>query len=151
LAVIRHGNRRSINLSKSKCAYIAIRYSGEGLGIRREELKSPRIFSGNWNLVEVREVHNPALKSLEGKTVVEVARERGKDPLDTFFDIAVEDHLHTEYVIALFNVQEDRVAKLITDPRAMIGLSDGGAHVDMHDNAGYCTYLLGNWVRTNRS
>jgi len=44
-------------------------------------------------------------------------------------------------------VQEDRVAKLITDPRAMIGLSDGGAHVDMHDNAGYCTYLLGNWVR----
>jgi len=82
----------------------------------REELKSPRIFSGNWNLVEVREVHNPALKSLEGKTVVEVARERGKDPLDTFFDIAVEDYLHTEYVIALFNVQEDRVAKLITDP-----------------------------------
>ncbi len=113
----------------------------------REELKSPRIFSGNWNLVEVREVHNPALKSLEGKTIVEAARERGKDPLDTFFDIAVEDSLHTEYVIALFNVQEDRVAKLITDPRAMIGLSDGGAHVDMHDNAGYCTYLLGNWVR----
>jgi len=113
----------------------------------REELKSPRIFSGNWNLVDVREVHNPALKSLEGKTIVEAARERGKDPLDTFFDIAVEDNLHTEYVIALFNVQEDRVAKLITDPRAMIGLSDGGAHVDMHDNAGYCTYLLGNWVR----
>jgi N-acyl-D-aspartate/D-glutamate deacylase len=113
----------------------------------REELKSPRIFSGKWDLVEVREVHDPALKSLEGKTVVEIARERGTDPLDTFFDIAVEDHLHTEYVIALFNVQEDRVAKLITDPRGMIGLSDGGAHVDMHDNAGYCTYLLGNWVR----
>ena len=113
----------------------------------RQELQTPRIFSGNWNLVEVKEVRNPALKSLEGKTVVEVARDRGKDPLDTFFDIAVEDSLHTEYVIALFNVQEDRVAKLITDPRAMIGLSDGGAHVDMHDNAGYCTYLLGNWVR----
>jgi N-acyl-D-aspartate/D-glutamate deacylase len=113
----------------------------------RKELESPRIFSGNWNLVEVREAHNPALKSFEGKTVVEIARERGKDPLDTFFDVALEDHLHTEYVIALFNVHEDRVAKLITDPRGMIGLSDGGAHVDMHDNAGYCTYLLGTWVR----
>jgi N-acyl-D-aspartate/D-glutamate deacylase len=113
----------------------------------RQELANPRIFSGNWNLVEVRDVHNPALKSLEGKTVVEIARERGKDPLDTFFDIALEDQLHTEYVIALFNVHEDRVAKLITDPRGMIGLSDGGAHVDMHDNAGYCTYLLGTWVR----
>jgi len=113
----------------------------------RQELENPRIFSGNWNLVEVRDVHNPALKSLEGKTVVEIARERGKDPLDTFFDIALEDQLHTEFVIALFNVHEDRVAKLITDPRGMIGLSDGGAHVDMHDNAGYCTYLLGTWVR----
>ena len=113
----------------------------------REELANPRIFAGNWNLVEVRDVHNPALKSLEGKTVVEIARERGTDPLDTFFDIAVEDQLHTEYVIALFNVHEERVAKLITDPRGMIGLSDGGAHVDMHDNAGYCTYLLGTWVR----
>jgi N-acyl-D-amino-acid deacylase len=113
----------------------------------REELANPRIFGGNWNLVEVRDVHDPALKSLEGKTVVEIARERGKDPLDTFFDIAVEDQLHTEYVIALFNVHEERVAKLITDPRGMIGLSDGGAHVDMHDNAGYCTYLLGTWVR----
>lgn len=113
----------------------------------REELATPRIFGGNWNLVEVRDVHTPALKSLEGKTVMEIARERGKDPLDTFFDIAVEDQLHTEYVIALFNVHEERVAKLITDPRGMIGLSDGGAHVDMHDNAGYCTYLLGTWVR----
>ena len=113
----------------------------------RQELETPRIFSGNWNLVEVREAHNPALKSLEGKTVVEVARARGKDPLDTFFDIALEDDLHTEYVIALFNIHEERVAKLITDPRTLIGLSDGGAHVDMHDNAGYCTYLLGTWVR----
>ncbi len=113
----------------------------------RKELETPRIFSGNWNLVEVREVHNPALKAIEGKTVVEVARDRGKDPLDTFFDIALEDDLHTEYVIALFNINEERVAKLITDPRTLIGLSDGGAHVDMHDNAGYCTYLLGTWVR----
>jgi N-acyl-D-aspartate/D-glutamate deacylase len=33
----------------------------------------------------------------------------------------------------------------------MIGLSDGGAHVDMHDNAGYCTYLLGTWVREKQA
>mgnify|MGYP000188451151 CR=1 FL=1 len=29
----------------------------------------------------------------------------------------------------------------------MIGLSDGGAHVDSLCDAGYCTYLLGTWVR----
>ena len=38
-------------------------------------------------------------------------------------------------------------AKLINDPRPMIGLSDAGAHVTLLCDAGYCTYLLGHWVR----
>ena len=29
----------------------------------------------------------------------------------------------------------------------MIGLSDAGAHVTLLCDAGYCTYLLGHWVR----
>ena len=33
----------------------------------------------------------------------------------------------------------------------MIGLSDGGAHVDMLCNAGYPTYLLGTWVRRRQA
>ncbi len=47
----------------------------------------------------------------------------------------------------LFNANEDRIPELITDKRTMVGLSDGGAHVDMLCDAGYCTYLLGTWVR----
>jgi N-acyl-D-aspartate/D-glutamate deacylase len=47
----------------------------------------------------------------------------------------------------LFNADEERIPELITDPRVMVGLSDGGAHVDMLCDAGYCTYLLGRWVR----
>ena len=49
--------------------------------------------------------------------------------------------------MALFNATEERIPELITDPRVMVGLSDGGAHVDMLCDAGYCTYLLGTWVR----
>ena len=47
----------------------------------------------------------------------------------------------------LFNANDDLIPELITDPRSFIGLSDGGAHVDMPCDAGYCTYLLGTWVR----
>ena len=47
----------------------------------------------------------------------------------------------------LFNSDESRIPELITDPRLLIGLSDGGAHVDSLCDAGYCTYLLGTWVR----
>ena len=113
----------------------------------RTELETPRIFSGKWERLEVKEVSNPAMKPLEGKTVADIAAERGKDGLDTFLDLALEDELRLQYTIVLFNANEDLIPDLITDPRAMIGLSDGGAHVDMLCDAGYCTYLLGTWVR----
>jgi N-acyl-D-aspartate/D-glutamate deacylase len=113
----------------------------------RKELETPRIFSGRWERLEVKEVDNPAMKSLEGKTVAQVAKERGKDGLDTFLDLALEDDLKIQYTIVLFNANENLIPELITDSRALIGLSDGGAHVDMLCDAGYCTYLLGTWVR----
>jgi N-acyl-D-amino-acid deacylase len=113
----------------------------------REAMKRPAVFSGKWDRLEVKEVVNPALKPLLGRTVAEIARERGKDGVDTFLDLALEDDLGIEFTMALFNANEDRIPELINDPRIMVGLSDGGAHVDMLCDAGYCTYLLGTWVR----
>jgi N-acyl-D-amino-acid deacylase len=42
---------------------------------------------------------------------------------------------------------EERVACKFSDSRTMIGISDGGAHVDMLCNAGYPTHMIGNFVR----
>jgi N-acyl-D-amino-acid deacylase len=113
----------------------------------RETLKRPAVFNGKWERLEVKEVRNPAMQSLVGKTVAEIAQERGKDGVDTFLDLALEDDLGIEYTMALFNATEERIPELIRDTRTMVGLSDGGAHVDMLCDAGYCTYLLGTWVR----
>jgi N-acyl-D-aspartate/D-glutamate deacylase len=87
------------------------------------------------------------MKPLVGRTVAEIAKQRSADGLDTFLDLALEDELRLQYTMELFNANEERIPELITDPRAMIGLSDGGAHVDMLVDAGYATYLLGTWVR----
>ncbi len=111
----------------------------------RKDLQSPHLFTGKWHRVEILEVSNPALKKYERKTVGEAAEERREDPLDTFLDLAIEDDLNIQYTMAQYH--EDGIRQLITDPRTMIGLSDGGAHVDMLCDAGYATYLLGNWVR----
>jgi N-acyl-D-aspartate/D-glutamate deacylase len=111
----------------------------------RQSLKRPHLFTGRWHRVEILQAANPALKQYEGKTVEEVANMRGADPLDTFLDLAVEDDLKLQYTMQQYH--EDGIKQLITDPRTMIGLSDGGAHVDMLCDAGYATYLLGNWVR----
>jgi N-acyl-D-aspartate/D-glutamate deacylase len=117
----------------------------------REELKRPAVFNGNWERLEVKEVRNPAMQPLVGRTVAEIARERGKDGVDTFLDLALEDDLGIEFTMALFNANEDRIPELLRDPRTMVGLSDGGAHVDMLCDAGYCTYLLGTWVREKQA
>jgi N-acyl-D-aspartate/D-glutamate deacylase len=117
----------------------------------REDLKHPAIFQGNWDRLEVKEVGNPALKSMVGRSVADIARERGKDGVATFLDLAVEDDLRVEFTIEMFNANEARIPELIKDKRTMVGLSDGGAHVDMLCDAGYCTYMLGTWVRDRQA
>jgi len=113
----------------------------------REALKRPLIFTARWELATVLQVGHAALEHYVGRTVADIARERNADPVDTFLDIAIEDGLEMQFNYELFNADEDRIPELITDPRTMIGLSDGGAHVDSLCDAGYCTYLLGTWVR----
>ncbi len=115
----------------------------------RDSLKRPHLFMGHWHRVEVLEATSPALKQYEGKTVQEVAEMRGTDGLDTFLDLAVEDDLNLQYIMQQYH--EEGIQQLISDPRTMIGLSDGGAHVDMLCDAGYTTYLLGNWVRKRQA
>ena len=117
----------------------------------RKEMEAPKVFLGKWERVVVHQVGNPALKPLMGKTVAEVAQQRGKDGIDTFLDLCIEDNLQLEYTYELFNADEDRIPELITHDQVMIGLSDGGAHVDMLCDAGYCTYLLGTWVRERQA
>jgi N-acyl-D-aspartate/D-glutamate deacylase len=107
------------------------------------------VFGRNWKRVEVCDVGRPELTHLVGKTVAEIARDRGREgqEFETMLDLAIEDDLNMSFAQPLFNNNEERLAKLINDPRAMIGLSDAGAHVTLLCDAGYCTYLLGHWVR----
>jgi N-acyl-D-aspartate/D-glutamate deacylase len=104
-------------------------------------------FGGRWDRIAVNDVRNPALPPLVGRTVAEIALERGKDGVDTFLDLGLEDDLGIEFTFARYNADESKIPGLINDPRTMIGLSDAGAHVDMLCDAGYCTFLLGTWVR----
>ena len=101
----------------------------------------------DWTRLTVHEAHKPELKRYEGRTVGDIATERGTDAIDTFLDLTVEDDLDIEFVLAQFNVNIDLVKENLVDPRVLIALGDGGAHVDMLCDAGYPTYLLGTWVR----
>ena len=109
--------------------------------------KAPKAFSGQWQRVEVCKVKKPQYQSWLGKSIAALSKLQGKDPLDTFLDAALADDLGTEFSMAVLNFDPGLLREVITDPRVLIGLSDGGAHVDMLCNTGYPTYLLGTWVR----
>ena len=113
----------------------------------KADMDSGRLFSGQFDSTLVHTVKNSELEKYVGKTVGQIAEERGSDAFNTFFDLALEDNLAMRFIGAAANNDWDRIPDLINDPRTMIGLSDGGAHLDMLCEAGYATFLLGHWVR----
>ncbi len=114
----------------------------------RKSLETPvggRLFNGDWSRVEVAEcARHP---ELEGETVAALAAARGIDPVDLFFDLALEEELATVFTAKLTNVAEDGVAELLRDPASLISLSDAGAHLTFMCDAGFGLHLLGHWVR----
>ncbi len=118
----------------------------------REEMDQRRIFAGQWGRMTVIDAKSPEVqKHVESKkTVAQIARDQGKDPIDTFLDLAIADKLELLFDLQAFNFEPEGVKNLVSDPRFLIGLSDGGAHVDMLCDAGYATYLLGRWVREHQ-
>jgi N-acyl-D-aspartate/D-glutamate deacylase len=118
---------------------------------REAYTRLPKVFSGQWHIIEVCKVTNPAHQVWVGQTISTLSKQQHKDPLDTFFDLAIADELGTEFALPMLNSDPTLLKDVITDPRVMLGLSDGGAHVDMLCNTGYPTYLLGTWVRERQA
>jgi N-acyl-D-aspartate/D-glutamate deacylase len=135
---------------KSKAAQSAVYKDVNFRNRFREELKRPAAF-GNWARITVHEVKNNSLKNLEGRTVAEIAAERNVDGVDAFLDVTLEDDLDNEFTMTSFNTRVDRMTELLNDPSVLIGLGDGGAHLDMLCDSGYPTYVLGTWVRERKA
>jgi N-acyl-D-amino-acid deacylase len=137
-------------VDKSKPAQAAVYADPAFRNQFREELKQPMAF-GNWARINVHEVRSPALKALEGRSVADIAKEQGKDGVDAFLDLTLQDDLDVEFTMASFNTRVDRMKEILSDKRVLVALGDGGAHVDMLCDAGYPTYLLGTWVRERQA
>ena len=91
--------------------------------------------------------HSPAPENegCAGRTVGEIAKERGQDPWDALCDMALTDDLETSFGNpALPEPTADWEARveIWRDPRAVIGASDAGAHLDLFLTANYATTML---------
>lgn len=116
----------------------------------RAEIAAPtnfRLFNGEWDQVQVVEVADPAHAALEQRTIAELAREAGKDPLDFMFDLAIAENLDTVFTATLLNSDEDAVGRMLNHPNSLVSLSDAGAHLTFFNDAAFGLHLMGHWAR----
>ncbi len=100
-----------------------------------------------WNYIWVNEPVLEKNKWMQFKSIGQIAEKQDKRVIDAFLDLVVEEKLETRFLQAENNIDDEVLQKILTHPNAVIGLGDGGAHVQFHGGYGYLTKLLGEWVR----
>jgi dihydroorotase/N-acyl-D-amino-acid deacylase len=88
--------------------------------IRQDMLSPSTAWDNEWHEIAgpeailVSVVHNPKLVPLQGKTIADVAKLWNKDPIDTIFDLLIEDDAFTS--VAVFGMSEPDVALALAQP-----------------------------------
>ena len=116
----------------------------------RTDLRNPKpgtVFQGNWERVIVAAPVMGKNAGLADRTIADIAREAGRDPLDVLLDLGLEEDLNTGLIGRFFNAVDDGVEPLVKHKAGVIALSDAGAHLVYLCDAGFGLYFLGHWVR----
>jgi N-acyl-D-amino-acid deacylase len=115
----------------------------------KEELRRGHraIFRGRWDRVHVVRVEKPQNQRFLNQDVAQIASACHKDPVDAILDLALDEDLKLGITLSVINVDKEKVDKIMRLPNTLVGLSDAGAHVAQHCDAGLPTYLLSETVR----
>ncbi len=104
----------------------------------------------DWGDYVIGDTYSDTNANLKGRVVKDVAAERGRSNFGTLLDIVCADECRT---VLWPTPQDDDAeswrmrAELWNDPRAMIGGSDAGAHLDRMCGAPYPTRFLADCIR----
>ncbi len=96
----------------------------------------------------IGQTYAPENAGLTGRTLADIARERGKAMPDVMLDIALVDGLRTEFQIrGAIHADPEIVGNILDHPLIHIGGSDAGAHIAQFCGAGDTAYMLERFVR----
>ncbi|HQR02827.1 MAG: amidohydrolase family protein [Proteobacteria bacterium] len=132
---------------------LATRHSNAASAAVREELKKAPLKYQFIDAIPDTRVHkakNPALKSLEGKTLGEIAQSSGKHVVDTVCDLIQQDGFDTIFETRQFDTTLEGVKELLDNHNIIPGLSDGGAHLKYLTCGSYGTEMIAEYVRREK-
>src|ERR1700730_18324250 len=129
----------------------------------RKEMETPsKGWDNEWDEINgpqdvmITAVQNPALKKFQGKRLPEIAKALNKDPIDTLFDLLIEDKAFTS--VAVFGMSEPDVAlalqhRWVSVDNDSSGTSPEGILVEEHPHPrAYGTFprILRKYVREEK-
>src|SRR5581483_4610643 len=101
----------------------------------------------NWEAMRVVQSRD---RSVQGKTLSDLAAARGVPPEIAMLDIALADGLETTFGRVRGEPDLSKVLPVVTHPRTVVALSDAGAHVTQHCYADFTTSFLQSYWRERK-
>jgi len=92
----------------------------------------------------------PAYEQSRENSIAGLARRDGMTAFEKAYDLLLEDQGRAMIYYPIYNYTDwnyDAVFEMMNHPKALPGLSDGGAHVGFICDASFPTYLLSYWTR----
>ena len=116
---------------------------------RRIDTISPELYRVDWDRLRVREVADERNGRFEGMTINQLAAATGKDPLDAYLDLAIDEQLETRFTYPQDppESQMQQLVERITGPYGHVSVSDGGAHVRFQVSAEWPVFMLTKFIR----
>ena len=106
----------------------------------------------HWDVVFVDEASDPRHQRHLRRSIAELAAELGKAPADALLDLALESSLGTKFRWENRTpAWEASVRESLRHPSMLMGVSDGGAHLDRDDGADWSSFFLRFWVLGRRA
>ncbi|MFO0690469.1 MAG: amidohydrolase family protein [Myxococcota bacterium] len=98
--------------------------------------------------VQIYRAGKPENQALIGRSMAEIAAERGIAPMDAMIAIALSEALDVEFVWRTeTDAWREGTYRASVHPHMIIGVSDGGAHLGRDDGSDWSSYFLRYWVR----
>jgi len=101
----------------------------------------------HWDVTFVDEVTLPEHEGFLRRSIQEIAEELNKHPADAMLDLALAEDLKLKFRWEnKTETWEQAVRESMKHPSMLMGVSDGGAHLDRDDGADWSSYFLRHWV-----
>ena len=106
-------------------------------------------FRTNWSTLKVLQVAFERNYRYEGMTINQLSEAKGKEPLDAFLDLALDEGLETEFEMPPRDNPEAMklLEQQIMDPYTHLSSSDGGAHTRYLTISMWPVHFLTYWIR----